>query len=88
MKTILLKWRQQSEHCMPVNVTDDFDLESLPYGILRSLVIGISSDMDTYLDGYEYAFEVSENSFDPKAPELLSRDDSDATSRTDNAPLS
>jgi len=88
VKTMWLRWRQQSEHCTPVNVPDDFDLESLPYRVLRSFVVGMSSDQDTYLNGYEYAFEVSENSFDPKAPELLAHDEAEAADQAVDARFS
>ncbi|CAM4528089.1 hypothetical protein NONI108955_44445 [Nocardia ninae] len=71
MKSIFLKWKQQSEHGYLVNVPDDFELEDVPYGVLRNMACCVAPDVDTYENGYEYAFEAEDMEFDPDAVSLF-----------------
>lgn len=73
MRTIHLSWRQQSDHSATVNVPEAFDLEAVPYAILRNLVAGLP-DADTYDNGFEYAFAFKNAAeFDPAADLLFEK---------------
>ncbi|MGY2063455.1 hypothetical protein ACW9HQ_51895, partial [Nocardia gipuzkoensis] len=76
MRTVSLVWREQSEHSAKVNVPHNFDLDSVPYGVLKTLISDLGESYgDTYIDGYEYGFYTSlDHSFDPDAPNLPVQD--------------
>ncbi|WP_280350372.1 hypothetical protein [Nocardia abscessus] len=70
MRTILLRWKEQTEHYAVVNVPDDFDPETHAEDEMDDAVLELKQD--TYWSGTRGSYYVAETrDYDPSAEELL-----------------